>query len=250
MSTPTKTLDGNVALVTGGSRSIGAAITKKLAADGAAVAFTYASSPQKANELVKSIEGAGGKALAVQADSADPSAVRNAVAQTVKTFGRLDILVNNAGTLVIKPVDDLTVEDFDRIVAVNVRGVFVATQAAVQHMREGGRVINIGSCNSDYVPFGGGAFYAMTKSALVGLTKGLARDLGPRGITVVNVQPGPTNTDMNPDSGEFAKQAKSYTALGRYAQPDEIARFVAWLASPAASYITGAGLRIDGGYAA
>jgi len=243
-------LAGKVALVTGGSRSIGAAITQKLAADGAAVAFTYASSSKQAEELVKTIKSAGGKALAIQADNADVAAVRNAVAESVKAFGRLDTLANNAGTLVIKPIDDLTVEDFDRIVAVNVRGAFVATQEAVRHMRDGGRIINMGSCNSDYVPFGGGSLYAMTKSAIAGLTKGWARDLGPRGITVVNVQPGPTNTDMNPDSGEFAKQAKSYTALQRYAQPDEIANFVAWLASPAASYVTGAGLRIDGGYAA
>jgi 3-oxoacyl-[acyl-carrier protein] reductase len=243
-------LAGKVALVTGGSRSIGAAITKRLAADGAAVAFTYASSPQKANELVNAIRSSGGKALAIQADNADADAVRNAVAQTVKTLGGLDILVNNAGIAVIKPIDDLTVEDFDRIVAVNVRGTFVAIQAAVRHLRDGGRIINIGSCNSDYVPFAGGSLYAMTKAALVGLTKGLARDLGPRGITVTNVQPGPTDTDMNPADSDWGKQTLPYLAIKRYAKPEEIAGFVAYLASPAASYITGAGLRIDGGYAA
>jgi 3-oxoacyl-[acyl-carrier protein] reductase len=199
---------------------------------------------------VKTIKSAGGRALAIRADNADAAAVKNAVAETVKAFGRLDILVNNAGMLVIKPIDDLTLDDFDRMVAVNIKGLFVATQAAVKHMGKGGRIINIGSCNSDYAPFTGGALYVMTKSAIAGLTKSLARDLGPRGITINNVQPGPTNTDMNPDSGDFAKQAKSYTALQRYAQPDEIADFVAYLASPGASYLTGAGLRIDGGYAA
>ena len=250
MSINAMPLTSKVALVTGGSRSIGAAITRKLAADGAAVAFTYASSPQKANDLVKSIESAGGKALAIRADNADAAAAQNAVAETVKTFGGLDILVNNAGIAVIKPIDDLTVEDFDRIVAVNVRGAFVATQAAVRHMRDGGRIINIGSCNSDYVPFAGGSLYAMTKAALVGLTKGLARDLGPRGITITNVQPGPTDTDMNPADSDWRKQTLPFLAIKRYAKPDEIAGFVAYLATPAASYITGAGLRIDGGYAA
>lgn len=244
------TLSGKVALVTGGSRSLGAAIAKRLAADGAAVALTYSASPKKAEEVVRAIEAAGGRALAIRADAADPAAVKAVVAEAVQALGRLDILVNNAGALVIKPVDDLSLDDFDRMVAVNVRGLFVATQQAVRHMAAGGRVINIGSINSTYVPFSGGSLYAMTKAAVAGLTKGLARDLGPRGITITNVQPGPTDTDMNPAKGEFADKAREYIALQRYAQPGEIADFVAYLASPGASFITGASLAIDGGYAA
>jgi len=227
------TLTGKVALVTGGWRSIGAAIAKRLAADGAAVALTYSASPDKADEVVRAIEATGGKALRIRADAGDAAAVKAAVASTVQIFGRLDILVNNAGIAIIKPVDDVSLDDFDRMVAVNVKGLFVATQEAVRHMGEGGRIINIGSINSDYVPYSGGSLYVLAKAAVAGLTKGLARDLGPRGITINNVQPGPTETDMNPASGDFAKQARGYIALQRYAHADEIADFVAYLAARA-----------------
>ena len=243
-------LAGKAALVTGGSRSIGAAIAKRLAADGAAVALTYSTSPKKAEEVVRAIEAAGGKALAVPADSGDPAAVKAAVARTAEAFGRLDILVNNAGIAILKPLNDLTLDDFDRIVAVNVKGVFVATQEAARHMSEGGRIIMIGSVNSDLVPFVGGSVYALTKAAIAGFTRGLARDLGARGITVNNIQPGPVDTDMNPADGSFADTLKGMIALGRYGQTNEIAGMVSYLASPEAGYITGASLKIDGGFAA
>ncbi|MCP6760633.1 MAG: 3-oxoacyl-ACP reductase FabG [Fischerella sp. CENA71] len=245
-----KNLTDKVALVTGGSRGIGAAIAKRLADDGAAVALTYTSSPQKADEVVRVIEAAGGRALAIRADSTDVQAVKNAVAETVKTFGRLDILVNNAGTAIMAPIDQFSLDDFDRLVAVNVRGVFVATQEAIRHMGEGGRIIMIGSVNSDIVPIAGVSVYALTKGAIASFTRGLARDLGPRGITVNNVQPGPVDTDLNPADSSFAEGAKGLIALGRYGQSDEVASFVSYLASPEASFITGANLKIDGGFAA
>ena len=243
-------LTGKVALVQGGSRGIGAAIVRRLARDGAKVAFTYVSSSASAEALAGEINSGGGQALALRADSADTQAVRQAVADTAKAFGGLDILVNNAGVLAVAPVAEFDLADFDRLLAVNVRSVFVATQAAVKYMGQGGRVINIGSTNAEHMPFAGGAPYAMSKSALVGLTKGLARDLGPQGITVNNVQPGPVDTDMNPASGEFAESLIPLMAIGRYGQADEIASFVAYLAGPEAGYITGASLLADGGFAA
>jgi len=250
MNTNSQKLAGKVALVTGGSRSIGAAIAKRLAADGAAVALTYSSSPGKADEVVRAIESDGGKALAILADAASPNAVRAAVTKTVEKFGGIDILVNNAGTAVVAPIEKFSMEDFEKVFAVNVRGVFVATQEAVRHMREGGRIINIGSVNSDRVPFGGGSVYAMSKAAVAGLTRGLARDLGARKITVNNVQPGPVDTDMNPADSDWGRATLPHVALGRYGHTVEIASFVAYLASPEAGYITGAGLLVDGGYAA
>jgi len=246
----TKTLSGKVALVTGGSRGMGAAIAKRLARDGAAVAITYASAQQKAEEVVRAIEAAGGRALAIRADSADADAVKSAVAGTVQHFGRLDVLVNNAGIFVGGRVDEYSLADFDRMVAVNVRGVFAAVQEASRHMGEGGRIITIGSVNADRMPFAGGSVYAMTKAAIAGLTRGLARDLGPRGITVNNVQPGPTDTDMNPANGPRAEGMKAMMALHRFGRGDEIAGMVAYLAGPEAGFITGASLTIDGGYSA
>jgi len=244
------TLASKVAFVQGGSRGIGAAIVQRLAAEGATVAFTYVTSPDKAQALVSRVEAAGGRALAIQADSADAAALQQAVRLAAETFGRLDILVNNAGVLAMGPIEEFKLEDLDRTLAVNVRSVVVATQAAVRYMGEGGRVISIGSTNADRIPFAGGAVYAMSKSALVGLTKGLARDLGPRGITVNNVQPGPVDTDMNPANSDFATSLTGLMALPRYGKAEEIASFVAYLAGPEAGYITGANLMIDGGFSA
>ncbi|OBZ26146.1 oxidoreductase [Pseudomonas protegens] len=243
-------LSGKVALIQGGSRGIGAAIVERLAAEGASVAFTYVSSASKAQALQDSIIAKGGKALAIHADSADAEAIRRAVNDSVKAFGRLDILVNNAGVLAIAPLDEFKLEDFDRTLAINVRSVFIATQEAARHMGEGGRIINIGSTNADRMPFAGGGPYAMSKAALVGLTKGLARDLGPRGITINNVQPGPVDTDMNPADSDFAASLMDLMAIRRYGHAEEVASFVAYLASAEAGYITGASLTIDGGFGA
>ncbi len=212
----TRKLASKVALVTGGSRGIGAAIAKRLAADGAAVALTYSTSPAKADEVVRSIKAAGGKALAIKADAADTEAVRLAIAKTIGAFGGIDILVNNAGVGIIAPIEQFSLEDFDKLIAVNVRGLFVATQEAARHMREGGRIIHIGSTNSERMPFVGGSVYALAKAAVAGFTKGVARDLGPRGITVNNVQPGPIDTDTNPADSDFAKTLVPITALERY----------------------------------
>lgn len=244
-----RTLEGKVALVTGGSRGIGAAIVRRLANDGAAVAFTYAASDEKAKAVAGDIEAQGGKALAIKADSADVKAVQQAVSQAAEAFGRLDILVNSAGILVAGVVDAYDLADFDRMVAVNVRAVFVATQAAVPHMREGGRIITIGSVTADRSGFAGSSVYSMTKGAVASLTRGLARDLGPRGITVNVVQPGPTETDMSP-KGELGEHVRSLIALGRMGKDGEIASLVAYLAGPDASFVTGAALTVDGGYLA
>ena len=243
----TKPLSGKVALVAGGSRGIGAAIVRRLHAEGAAVAFTYVSSDARAADLVASLEG---QSLAIKADSADPEAVRQAVAKTRERFGRFDILVNNAGILIPGMVDDVSVADFDRMVAVNVRGVFFAIQAAVASMSEGGRIVIIGSVVADRTGFPGSSIYSMTKAAITGLTRGLARDLGPRDITVNNVQPGPTATDMTPANGAVADKVRSLIALGRLGEDGEIAGLVAYLAGPESSFVTGSSLTIDGGYLA
>lgn len=249
-TTNTKPLAGKVALVTGGSRGLGAAIAKRLAQDGAAVVITYSASPEKVEEVVRLIREAGGKAISIEADAADEKAVRNAVSKTVEAFGGIDILVNNAGTKAAAPIEKFAIEDFDRVVIVNVRGLFIATQEAVRHMRESGRIIHIGSCVTERMPYVGGSVYALSKGAVAAFTKGLARDLGPRRITVNNVQPGPTETDMNPAVGDHADLLRSCTALDRYAQPQEVASLVAFLARGESSFITGANLLADGGMTA
>jgi len=243
-------LAGKVALVTGGSRGIGAAIAQRLAKDGAAVAITYSSSKEKAEAFVRSLEGAGGKGKAIQADSADAAAVVKAVDQTALWLGRLDILVNNAGIAVLAPVDQFSLESFDQMIAVNVRTVFVASQAACKYLKDGGRIITIGSTNAERMPFQGGAPYAMTKAAVAGLTRGMARDLGPKGITVNVVQPGPVDTDMNPANGPASDMLKGMLAIGRYAKGEEVAAMVSYLAGPEAGFVTGAMLMIDGGFSA
>jgi 3-oxoacyl-[acyl-carrier protein] reductase len=246
-TTITQKLAGKVALVTGGARGIGAAIVQRLAADGATVAFTYAKSADAAAAIVKGIEKAGGRSLAIQADAADASAAQNAVERTVREFGRLDILVNNAGTAIPKPFEEATIEELDTILNLTVRGVFVTTQAALKHLAAGGRIINIGSAVGERASAPGLAPYAATKGAVKMFTQGLAREIGSRGITVNNVQPGSTDTDLNPASGDWAVPQIANTALGRYGKPEEIAAMVAFVASPEAAYITGANLTVDGG---
>lgn len=242
-----KTLAGKVALVTGASRGIGAAIAKRLAAEGAIVALTYSKGADAADAVVKAIEKNGGKAIAIQADAADANAVRNAVEKTVSSFGRLDVLVNNAGTAIPKTVEETTLEEFDRVFAVNVRGVFVATQAALKHMKAGGRIIMIGSCVGERVLIPAMAPYSATKGAVKMFAQGLTRELGPRGITVNNIQPGPIDTDLNPASGDWAASQKKIVPLDRYGTVDEVAALVVFIAGPDSSYITGANLTVDGG---
>ncbi|TDB77051.1 3-oxoacyl-ACP reductase family protein [Micromonospora sp. KC723] len=244
----TTTLLGKVALVTGGSRGIGAATALRLAADGADVALTWQQDAEQAATVVKQIEAIGRRALALRADSADQTAVREAVDRTADELGRLDILVNNAAVFLLGTVDGFDAADLDRTIAVNVRAPFVAAQAATRHLGAGGRIISIGSNVAERTVFPGLAAYAMSKTALVGMTKGFARDLGPRGVTVNLVVPGPTDTDANPADGPNAEAIRGFTALGRYATPDEIAATVAHLAGPEAGYITGATITVDGGF--
>jgi 3-oxoacyl-[acyl-carrier protein] reductase len=244
-----QSLAGKVALITGGSRGIGAAIVRRLAEEGAAVAFTYSASSDRAMSLAADIGARGGKAVAIAADSADPDAVKQAVGRTVTDLGRLDILVNNAGILIRSPVGEFDLADFDRMLAVNVRAVFVGVQAALPHLSTGSRIITTGSVVADRAGFPGASVYSMTKGAVAAMTRGLARDLGPRGITVNVIQPGPTDTDMNPDEDTRA-MLRPLMALGRTGKDTEIASLVAYLAGPESSYITGAALTIDGGYLA
>jgi 3-oxoacyl-[acyl-carrier protein] reductase len=242
-----KNLEGKVALITGGSRGIGAAIAKRLAADGANVTITYTKGADAAESVVKEIERAGRKAIAIQADAADADAVKAAVEKTVATFGRLDVLVNNAGTAVPKRFEETTLEELDRLIDINIRGVFVATQAALKHMKSGGRIISIGSAVGERALTPGLVPYAGTKGAVKMFTQALAREIGSRGITVNNVQPGPIDTDLNPAAGDWAVPQKAATALDRYGHVDEIAAAVAFLAGPESSYITGSNLTVDGG---
>jgi 3-oxoacyl-[acyl-carrier protein] reductase len=242
-----KKLEGKIALITGGSRGIGAAIAKRLAADGANVAITYTKSADAAASVVKEIERAGGKAIAIQADAADANASKAAVEKTVAAFGRLDVLVNNAGTAIPKTFEETTLDEMDRVLDINVRGVFVATQAALKHMKSGGRIIMIGSAVGERVVVPGLVPYAATKGAVKIFTQALSREVGSRGITVNNVQPGPIDTDLNPAAGDWAVPQKAATALDRYGRVDEIAAMVAFVAGPESSYITGANLTVDGG---
>ena len=240
-------LTQKVALVTGGSRGIGAAIAKRLAADGANVAITYTKGADAAGSVVKEIERAGRKAIAIQADAADAEAVKAAVDKTVATLGRLDVLVNNAGTAIPKKFEETTLEEMDRMIDINIRGAFVATQAALKHMKNGGRIIMIGSSVGERMMTPGLVPYSATKGAVKMFTQGLSREVGNRGITVNNVQPGPIDTDLNPAAGDWAAPQKAATALDRYGHVDEIAAMVAFVAGPESSYITGANLTVDGG---
>jgi 3-oxoacyl-[acyl-carrier protein] reductase len=242
-----KKLEGKIALITGGSRGIGAAIAKRLAADGANVAITYTKGADAATSVVKEIESAGRKAIAIQADSTDAGAVQAAVEKTVATFGQLDVLVNNAGTAIPKRFEETTLEELDRLIAINIRGTFVATQAALKHMKSGGRIITIGSCVGERVMTPGLVPYSATKGAVKMFAQGLSREVGARGITVNNVQPGPIDTDLNPAAGDWAVPQKAATALDRYGKVEEVAALVAFVAGPEASYITGANLTVDGG---
>jgi 3-oxoacyl-[acyl-carrier protein] reductase len=240
-------LANKVALVTGGSRGIGAAIAKRLAADGASVAITYAKDANAASAVVKAIETGGGKALAIQADASDAKAISAAIEKTVATLGRLDVLVNNAGTAIPKPFEQTTLEEMDQMINLNFRGVMVATQVGLKHMNDNGRIIVIGSCVGERNLTPGLVAYAATKGAVKMFTQSLAREVGSRGITVNNVQPGPIDTDLNPAAGEWAAPQIAVTALKRYGTPDEVAALVSFVAGPESSYITGANLTVDGG---
>ncbi|MDE3773812.1 3-oxoacyl-ACP reductase FabG [Sinorhizobium meliloti] len=240
-------LAGKTAFVTGGSRGIGAAIAKRLALEGAAVALTYVNAAERAQVVVSEIEQAGGRAVAIRADNRDAEAIEQAIRETVEALGGLDILVNSAGIWHSAPLEETTVADFDEVMAVNFRAPFVAIRSASRHLGDGGRIITIGSNLAELVPWPGISLYSASKAALAGLTKGLARDLGPRGITVNIVHPGSTDTDMNPADGDHAEAQRERIATGSYGEPQDIAGLVAWLAGPQGKFVTGASLTIDGG---
>jgi 3-oxoacyl-[acyl-carrier protein] reductase len=241
------TLSGKTALVTGASRGIGAAIAKRLAAEGAHVAITYSKGADAAAKVVNDIERNGGRAIAIQADAADAKAVGAAVAKMVETFGGLDVLVNNAGTAIPKPFEETTLEEMDQVIDINLCGVFIATQAALKQMKEGGRIITIGSCVGERMMTPGLVTYAATKGAVKMFTQGLSREVSHRRITVNTIQPGPIDTDLNPASGDWAEPQIANTALKRYGSVEDIAAMVAFVAGPEAGYITGATLTVDGG---
>jgi 3-oxoacyl-[acyl-carrier protein] reductase len=241
------TLTGKTALVTGASRGIGAAIAKRLAADGASVAITYTKGAEAAAKLVTDIKRAGGKAIAIQADATDTEAVAAAVGKTVATFGRLDVLVNNAGTAIPKPFEETTLDEMDQMIDLNLRGVLIATHAALKQMQDGGRIITIGSCVGERMMTPGLVAYAATKGAVKMFAQGLSREVGPRRITVNNIQPGPIDTELNPATGDWAAPQIANTALKRYGKVEEIAAMVSFVAGPEAAYITGASLTVDGG---
>ncbi|GAA1023104.1 MULTISPECIES: SDR family NAD(P)-dependent oxidoreductase [Amycolatopsis] len=244
------TLDGKVALVTGGSRGIGAAIALRLAEDGADVAITYERAADRAADVVASIEKLGRRGLALQANATDSDAVTSAVDRTAADLGGLDVLVNNAGVFEVAPVDELTPEAIDRTLAIHVKAPLVAAGAAVRHMTRGGRIVTIGSDLAERMPFVGMSLYAASKSAVVGMTKGLARDLGPRGITAMVVHPGSTDTEMNPADGPHSGDQLAHIALGHYGNPADIAAAVSYLAGPDGRYLTGTSITVDGGFTA
>ncbi|NUG12997.1 3-oxoacyl-ACP reductase FabG [Acinetobacter seifertii] len=241
-------LGNKIAFVQGGSRGIGAAIVSELAEQGATVAFTYANSEQAAHQLADELNANGLKVIALKADSSSPEQIVAAIDHVVSAYGKIDILVNNVGIFIMNKIQDVTLDEIDKMIAVNIKSVIVAANEVLKHMPDYGRIINIGSINAERVPTEGLTLYSMTKSAIKGLTKGMARDLGDRFITVNNIQPGPVDTDMNPADGDMASSLIDIMAIKRYGHKSEIAALVSWLCSEHAGYITGANINIDGGY--